>query len=239
MLAKRNHVSSQTKEKSTEKRQKAYKGLAMEGPIAKWYARNTSRDKHRFETVARGVAEHVPAGSQVLELAPGPGYLAIEIARSGRQVSALDISKSFVKIAGENANKAGVTVDVRHGNAAAMPFADASFDYVVCTAAFKKFSDPVGVPNEVHRVLKPGGQAAMYDLRRDARLEDINAEIRGMNLSAWNSLLTRWIFRFGLLRSAYTREELERMAAQSRFGRCQIDTSGIGFEFRLAKDRGD
>jgi ubiquinone/menaquinone biosynthesis C-methylase UbiE len=221
------------------KSQKPYKGLAMEGPIARWYAKNTSRDKGRFESAARAVAERVPPGSRVLELAPGPGYLAVEIAQSGRQVSALDISKSFVKMVGENANKAGVTVDVRHGNAADMPFADSSYDYVVCIAAFKNFSDPVGVLSEVHRVLKPGGQAAIYDLRRDAKLEEINAGIRDMHMSAWNSLLTRWIFRFGLLRRAYTREELERMAAQSRFGRCQIDASGIGFEFRLAKDRSE
>jgi ubiquinone/menaquinone biosynthesis C-methylase UbiE len=186
--------------------------------------------------VARAVAERVPPGSRVLELAPGPGYLAIEIAKSGRQVAALDISKSFVKIARRNAGKAGVAIDVRHGNAAAMPFADASFDFVVCTAAFKNFSDPVGALNEIHRVLKPGGQASIYDLTRDANLEDIGAEVRNMHLSAWNSLLTRWIFRFGLLRTAYTCEEIERMATQSRFGRCEVAASGIGFELRLAKD---
>lgn len=214
---------------------KAYKGIAMEGVIATWYAKNTSRDRRRFEEVSRAVAERVPPGHRVLEVAPGPGYLAIEIAKSGRQIAALDISKSFVKMALENARKAGVTIDVRHGNAAAMPFADASFDFVVCTAAFKNFSDPVGTLNEIHRVLKPGGQASIYDLRRDATLEDIDAEIRDMHLSAWSSLLTRWIFRFGLLRSAYTREELERMAGQSRFGRCEVAASGIGFELRLAK----
>ncbi len=218
---------------------RAYKGIAMEGVIATWYAKNTGRDKRRFETVARAVAERVPAGSRVLELAPGPGYLAIEIAKSGRQVSALDISKSFVRIAGDNAKRAGVTVEVRQGNAAAMPFPDGSYDFVVCTAAFKNFSDPVGVLDEVHRVLKEGGEASIYDLRRDASLEDIKAEVRGMHLSPWNSLLTRWIFRFGLLRNAYTREELERVAAQSRFGRCQIDARGIGFEFQLTRDRSE
>jgi SAM-dependent methyltransferase len=57
-------------------------------------------------------------------------------------VTTLDISQSFVKIAQENAKRAGVAVDVRQGNAAAMPFADASFDYVVCMAAFKNFVPP-------------------------------------------------------------------------------------------------
>src|SRR5262245_19833290 len=64
-------------------KRKAHRGLAMEGVIASWYTRNTSRDLHRFKEAARTVAERVPPGSRVLEVAPGPGYLAIEIARSG------------------------------------------------------------------------------------------------------------------------------------------------------------
>jgi hypothetical protein len=47
--------------------------------------------------------------------------------------------------------------------------------------------------------------------------------------------VTRWIFRFGLLKAAYTREQLERMAAQSFFGRCEIRLHGIGLELQLTK----
>jgi len=115
--------------------QKPYKGMAMEGVIATWYTRNTGHDRRRFEAAAQAAAERVLPGGTVLEVAPGPGYLAIAIAQSGRLVTTLDTSKSFVKIAQENANRVGVAVDVRQGNAAAMPFADASFDYVVCMAA--------------------------------------------------------------------------------------------------------
>src|SRR5258705_4247117 len=215
--------------------QKAYKGMAMEGVIASWYAKNTSRDTGRFHAVARAVETRVPAGGRVLEVAPGPGYLAIEIARSGRQVTALDISKSFVTMVRENARNAGVAVDVQHGNAAAMPFADASFDFVVCMAAFKNFADPVGALNEIYRVLKPGRHASIYDLRNDAALEDIDAEVREMQLSAWNPAVTRFIFRFGLLKRAYADEDLRRLAAQSRFGHGDIMPSGIGFELRFSK----
>jgi len=136
----------------------------MEGVVATWYARNTARDMTRFTEVARLVAERVRPRGAVLEVAPGPGYLAIEVAKRGYSVAALDISKSFVRIARENATRAGVDVDVRVGNAAAMPFADASFDFVICTAAFKNFRDPVGAINEMHRVLKPGGEALIIDL---------------------------------------------------------------------------
>ena len=214
---------------------KAYKGVAMEGPIATWYAKNTGRDPRRFSTIAQAVFDRVPAGSRVLEVAPGPGFLAIDLAKSGRySVAGLDISESFVRIALENARKRGVAVDFRHGNAAGMPFADASFDFVVSVAAFKNFSDPAGALNEIHRVLKPEGQASIYDLRKDASCDEIATGIRNMRLSTINSLVTRWAFQFWLLRRAYTRADLEKIVAQSRFKTCEIETDGAGFELRLA-----
>lgn len=214
---------------------KAYKGMAMEGALARWYARNTRRDTGRFQAGAQAVAERTGPSAEVLEVAPGPGYLAIEIAKSGRRVSAVDISRSFVEMVRANAHNAGVEVDVRHGDAAAIPFPADSFDFVVSMAAFKNFADPIGALNEIHRVLKPGGRASIFDLRRDARREDIDAEVAGMGMSPWNSLLTRWIFRFGLLKRAYRGDELGRLARLSRFGGCEVATRGIGFELHLAK----
>ena len=217
--------------------QKAYKGMAMEGPIAAWYTQNTGRDRRRFRDAARSVLERVPPGGRVLEVAPGPGYLALELAKEGRRVTTIDISKSFVGILREKAREAQVTIDVRHGNASAMPFADDSFDFVVSMAAFKNFADPVGALNEIHRVLAPGGRASIYDLRKDASREEIDAEVRSMHLSRLNAALTRWIFRFGLLKSAYTRESLERMVQASRFGKFEIAPDGIGFELKLEKSK--
>ena len=216
--------------------QKGYKGMAMEGPIATWYAKNTGRDRRRFIKVAQAVAHRVAPGGRVLEVAPGPGFCAIEIAKSGRYtVTGLDISESFVRIARENAREAGVAVDFRHGNASRMPFPDSSFDFVVCTAAFKNFSDPIGALNEIHRVLTPTGQASIFDLRKDAPHNDIATEVRDMHLSTIDSLVTRWTFRFVLLKRAYTRAALETMAAASRFGACEIRVDGIGFDWRFAK----
>jgi ubiquinone/menaquinone biosynthesis C-methylase UbiE len=207
----------------------------MEGAIATWYTKNTSRDLSRFVKVARAVAGRTAPGSRVLEVAPGPGFCAVELAKSGYRVTGLDISRSFVRIARQNADNVGVTVDFQHGNASQMPFPDASFDFVVCTAAFKNFSDPIGALNEIHRVLRPGGQASIYDLRKDATRDEIATEVRHMRLSRFNALLTRWTFRMVLLKRAYTRAALEMMAANSRFRTCQIDVDGIGFDLRLVR----
>lgn len=214
---------------------KAYRGLAMEGAVASWYAENTGRDLTRFKKAAQRLAERSRPGRDVLEVAPGPGYLAIELAKRGYTVTALDISQSFVRIARENAAHAGVSIDVRHGNAGAMPFAEGSFDVVVCVAAFKNFTDPGGAIDEMYRVLRPGGQASIFDLRKEATREDIAAEVRGMRLSRWNAWLTRATFQHMLVKRAYTRDRLERLASRSRFSRWEIAVEGIGFDLRLTK----
>jgi len=215
---------------------KPYKGLPMEGIIATWYARNTANNVRGTRKSASAIADRLKPGARVLEVAPGPGYLAIEIAKMGDyRVSGLDISHSFVRIAAGNARRAGVSVDFRHGDAAHMPFPDESFDFVVCRAAFKNFSDPVGALNEIHRVLVRGGQASIIDLRKDASLAAIDDEIAGMHLSALNAKLTRWTFRGFLLKNAYTREAIDAMVSQSWFAKGEISPDGIGFELRLAK----
>jgi len=218
---------------------KGYKGIGMEGPIATWYARNTGRGDRMqwFIDYAKAVADRVAPAGRILEVAPGPGFLAIEMAKRGYRVTGLDISESFVRIAREHATQAGVAVDFRHGNASRMPFADASFDFVVCTAAFKNFSDPVGALNEIHRVLIPDGRASIFDLRKDASLDEIAAEVRTMRLSGISALFTRLVFRFSLLKRAYTTQAIAALASASRFGACELKTEGIGFELQLTKRR--
>jgi ubiquinone/menaquinone biosynthesis C-methylase UbiE len=216
-------------------RRKPYGGMQMEGPIASWYAR-TTRDRQDHRKTARAIAEQLPPGGAVLEVAPGPGYMAIELARLGDyRITGLDISRSFVRIATENARRAGVAIDFRHGDVADMPFPAASFDFVACVAAFKNFPDPVAALDEIHRVLKSGGRASIFDLRKDASRAEIDREVRDMKLSVPSAFLTKWIFRLGLLRAAYTREALEAVVARSRFGRGEIVQDGIGFELRLVK----
>src|SRR6266567_6163884 len=128
-----------TSAQTTGGRQKGYRGLPMEGIVARRYARlrRSESQIEQWRTDASRLTRDLPDGAGVLEVAPGPGYFEIEVARLGRfRVTGLDISHSFVEIAGENARLAGVSVDFRQGDAAHMPFADGSFDLIVCQAAF-------------------------------------------------------------------------------------------------------
>jgi ubiquinone/menaquinone biosynthesis C-methylase UbiE len=170
----------------------------------------------------------------VLEVAPGPGYLAIEMARLGFQVSGLDISRSFVEIASENARQAAVSVDFRQGDAASLPFQAESFDLVVCQAAFKNFARPGSTLDEMHRVLRSGGTAVIQDMRRDASGADIDQEVRRMGLSRLNAFITNRTLTM-LRRRAYSPAQFERLAADSAFRTCDIQTEGVGMEMRLTK----
>jgi len=215
---------------------KPYRGPAMEGFIATWYAKNTKGDARRYRECAAAVAERVRPGGRILEIAAGPGYLAIELAKlGGFHVSGMDISKTFVRIATENARDAGVSIDFREGNAAELPYEGASFDFVVCRAAFKNFTDPAGALREIHRVLVPGGQASIYDLRGEASRGDIAELVRSLELSPWNAWWTSLTFRFFLLKNAYAKEAIERLAAQSPFGSCEVLESGVEFDLRLRR----
>jgi ubiquinone/menaquinone biosynthesis C-methylase UbiE len=215
---------------------RAYKGLPMEGMIASWYAKTTLKDINRHQLMAKLLVEQIPANGSVLEVAPGPGYFCIELAKLGRyQISGLDISRSFVEIARRNAREAGYKIDFREGNASAMPFKDGSFDFTFCQAAFKNFSEPVKAISEMYRVLKPGGTAVIADMRHDATAEDIEREVEGMELDPLNRFFVKWTFDHMLLKSAYTVEQMKSMVAQTPFVSCRIDVKGVGFMAWLEK----
>jgi ubiquinone/menaquinone biosynthesis C-methylase UbiE len=220
---------------STAQQQKPYKGLAMEGWVARWYARNTGRSMEPFKKEAQEIARQLPSDVDVLEVAPGPGFLAIELARLGSyRIVGLDISKSFVRIATENASKAGVEVTFREGNVSSMPFEANSFDFIYCRAAFKNFSAPVQALHEMYRVLKPGGKAVIHDLRSDASPEAIKAAVQEMGQGWLNSLLTRWILRW-LRRRAYSQEDFRQMVGQTPFTKSEITCNQMGLEVSLWK----
>jgi ubiquinone/menaquinone biosynthesis C-methylase UbiE len=209
----------------------------MEGPMARWYARQRGSgdqlDEYRRQAVE--LTAGLASGSAVLEVAPGPGYLSIEIAQLGQfQVTGLDIGRTFVDIARESARQAGVSVDFRHGDASHMPFDAGSFDLIVCQAAFKNFARPVDALNEMHRVLRTGGTAVIQDMSNDASTADIAEEVKRMELSSASAFFTRSTLAM-LRRRAYTATAFRQLIARSAFRTGDVRTEGIGLEVRLLR----
>ena len=213
-----------------------YKGIGMEGVIAKWYATNTRKALEEFKALARQVSSELPPDSRVLEVAPGPGYFAIELAKLGSyRITGLDISETFVEIAKRNAKEANVEVDFRQGNASSMPFESQSFDFVFCRAAFKNFAEPVGALQEMYRVLKTGGKGLIIDLRKDAPPEAISQAVDAMGLNVVNKVLTKFVFRFTLLKRAYTPKQFREFFSRTSFRAVEIREDLIGLEIRFGR----
>jgi ubiquinone/menaquinone biosynthesis C-methylase UbiE len=209
---------------------KAYKGMGMEGSTARWYDRTTRKDMPEIKALAQRIASALSPAAQVLEVAPGPGFLSIELAKRGLQVRAVDISKTFVEIAKWNASAEGVQARFDLGNAAALPIEDAGVDFVVCRAAFKNFTEPVKALAEFRRVLRPGGKALLIDMRRDTPMAEVRQYVEGLGVSRLNRWFMMFVFRNMLVKRAYPPEEIRRMTKEAGWTEPRIDPSPMGFE---------
>jgi ubiquinone/menaquinone biosynthesis C-methylase UbiE len=215
---------------------KPYRGISMEGGLATWYAKTTRKDLGEFERLAGELAQDLPPGARVLEIAPGPGYLSIALAKLGAfKITGLDISQSFVRMASEYARREGVAARFIHGSASDIPLEDGMFDLIVCRAAFKNFSEPLKALNEMHRVLKPGGRAIIIDLRKDTSWDEIVAYVDGLKISRTSTWITKLTFKHMLLKRAYTEAQMASLAAESDFKSCEIIRSALGMEIRLVR----
>jgi ubiquinone/menaquinone biosynthesis C-methylase UbiE len=214
---------------------KAYKGMGMEGSTARWYDRTTRKDMPQIKTLAQRIASALPSAAQVLEVAPGPGFLSIALAKRGLQVRAVDISKTFVELARRNAAAEGVDARFELGNAAALPVEDASVDFVVCRAAFKNFTEPVKALTEMRRVLRPGGKALLIDMRRDASMAEVKRYVQGLGVSRLNRWFMMFVFRNMLIKRAYPLAEIRRMSMEAGWAEPRIDSAAMGFEAWMTK----
>jgi ubiquinone/menaquinone biosynthesis C-methylase UbiE len=107
--------------------------------------------------------------AHVLDVAGGPGASAIFLARRfGCRVTVLDYSAASVAAAQHAARQAGMDdrVVAVQGDAERLPFADGSFDAVICECAYCTFPDKPAAAAELARVLRPGGRVGVSDLTR-------------------------------------------------------------------------
>lgn len=96
---------------------------------------------------------------RVLDVGCGPGWVSVQYAMGGADVSAVDLTEAAVGIAKKHAAYRGVRADIRQGNAEELPFPDNTFDMVFSSGVLHHTPDTQKAFRETYRVLKPGGHA--------------------------------------------------------------------------------
>ncbi|MDQ4095241.1 MAG: class I SAM-dependent methyltransferase [Actinomycetota bacterium] len=102
------------------------------------------------------------ARGDVLEVAIGTGLNLAHYPEDARLVG-LDLVPEMLALARRRAEELGRSVDLREGDAHDLPFADASFDSVVCTYSLCNIPDERRAIAEMKRVLRPGGELLLVD----------------------------------------------------------------------------
>lgn len=102
------------------------------------------------------------AGGEVLEVAIGTGR-DLPFYPSGVHVTGIELSPAMLAVARQRAADLGIDADLREGDAEALPFADNTFDTVVCVLSLCTIPDPARAIAEMARVLRPGGKLLLLD----------------------------------------------------------------------------
>ncbi len=166
----------------------------------------------------------------IADVGCGPGYLLQVIAKEypSNRLVGVDISTEMVERARANLVSMGYggRVEFRQGSADNLPFDDGTQDFVVSTLSLHHWADPQSSFDEIYRVLKPGGQMLILDIRRDARrifswfmcfAQNVALRLIG------GGALRRINEPMGSLLASYTLAEVEGMLAKTSFSDFKIE----------------
>ncbi len=168
-----------------------------------------------YRRLAADVAS-IRTSGRLLEIGPGPGHLATDIAReTDLAIVGVDIDAAMIDRARRRAERSGLADRVRFelGDVAALPFDGESFDMAVSSFSLHHWPDRTAGLREIHRVLRPGGRAVIWDIHPFWTHLDTGGPTAGDALAASpfgraEPTVVRWPFglpavvRFDLVRSA-------------------------------------
>lgn len=123
-------------------------------------------DSYRTELTDSAVLEAIGpcAGLTVLDGGCGEGYISRHLALKSATVCGIDTSSALITAAQEERDRLGLTVDYHVASLDAIPYADQTFDIVVCNHVMNDVQDPEAILKEIGRVTKPGGRAVFLML---------------------------------------------------------------------------
>ncbi|MDX1619496.1 MAG: class I SAM-dependent methyltransferase [Nitriliruptorales bacterium] len=109
-----------------------------------------------------------PAGGGILDVAAGPGNVALELLRRGaREVVAVDLSFNMLAAGADRWGRDGrLGLHWVNADAMSLPFPDDSFDAVTISFGLRNLPDPVAGIAEFARVTRPGGRLVVCEFAR-------------------------------------------------------------------------
>lgn len=178
-------------------------------------------------TDIKGLLQISESSSNGLEIGPGPGYMGLEWLKSTKDtvLTGLEISSEMIKAATKNAASYGVADRANYvqGNAVnPFPFDDNTFDIAFSFSSLHEWEKPENVFHELYRVLKPGGQLYVSDLRRD-----ISFLFRFIMRSSTKERSMRKGFDTSLA-AAYTVEEVKHIMSATKWQQFSVLPSPFG-----------
>ena len=121
--------------------------------------------------------------ASVLDIATGPGFVALAFAERVHEVVGIDLTPAMLERAELERARRGLTnVRFELGDVESLPYADRSFDVVTCGSAFHHFPAPERVLREMARVLRPAGVVAISDITTSENAEQAARHNRIENL---------------------------------------------------------
>lgn len=172
-------------------------------------SRQTYRDPifHRPNFMAILKALALRPDDYLVEIGCGGGAFLEDALKSGCKAAAIDHSADMVRLASQ-ANRESIQagrLEIRQGDAGALPFKDETFSCAVMTGVFGFIDEPVRALSEIARVLAPGGRFALFTASQ---------ELRGTP-AAPEPMASRLYF--------YEDDELEQMARQAGFSQVRVE----------------
>ncbi|MEM2978448.1 MAG: class I SAM-dependent methyltransferase [Candidatus Hadarchaeales archaeon] len=149
-----------------------------------------------YRTLASEITSRLSRG-RILDVGTGPGLLPLELALRSPwlEVVGVDPSPGMIALARRLCREAEGRVDFIVGGVYRLPFPSPSFDMVVSVGVLHHLLDLPKALAEILRVLKPGGEAWLYEVVMDAEWVEVRRTFREMKISPFPALLLFSIHR--------------------------------------------
>ena len=170
----------------------------------KWYTTPLGSLCDYLEREAIFSLTDIIPGMKALDVSCGTGNYALELARQGADVTAVDPSEAMLEIAKSKAKREGIKVRFAHGLSESLPFPEETFDLVTCVLGLEFVNSGVKAFREMLRVLKPQGQLVIGALGR----YNLWAVLRKLKGLFFNSIWKRATF--------FNKKELQNLVLHQR-----------------------